>query len=162
MISTFSLGFEMSDEDFIRLMFGKPYVDRHCSVDAVDCWGLVALYYRLVHGINIHHTDDYGSGSDFSTCYHGEVDFWQRHERPVPGGIFVAYRGAVPVHVGLIIDDNTIFHAREKTSVRFDKLRTLERLSTKVEYLTYASDTCSTNARSAKADGHRAGGNEPL
>lgn len=152
----------MSDEDFIRLMFGKPYVDRHCSVDAVDCWGLVALYYRLVHGINIHHTDDYGSGSDFATCYHNEVDFWQRNEHPVQGGIFVAYRGAVPVHVGLIIDDNTIFHAREKTSVRFDKLRTLERLSTKVEYLTYASDTCSTNARSAKADGHRAGGNEPL
>lgn len=152
----------MSDDEFIRMMFGKPYVDRHCSLDAVDCWGLVALYYRLVRGINIHHTNDYGNGCDFATCYHNEVDFWHRHEHPVPGGIFVAYRGAVPVHVGLIIDDNTIFHAREKTSVRFDKLRTLERLSTKVEYLTYASDSHSTNARSATANGHCAGGNEPL
>lgn len=152
----------MSDDEFIKLMFGKPYVDRHCSIDAVDCWGLVALYYRIVHAINIHHTDDYGNGSDFATCYHSEVDFWQQHEHPVPGGIFVAYRGAVPVHVGLIIDDHTIFHAREKTSVRFDKLRTLERLSTKVEFLTYAGDSRSKDAGSATADGHSPGRNEPL
>ena len=140
-------------------MFGKPYVDRHCAVDAVDCWGLVALYYRLVHVINIHHTDDYGNGSDFATCYHSEVDFWLRHEHPVPGGIFVAYRGAVPVHVGLVIDDHTIFHARDKTSVRLDKLRTLERLSTKVEFLTYAGDSRSKDAGSTAADGNSPGGN---
>ncbi|HAK3593325.1 TPA: hypothetical protein H1895_003764 [Salmonella enterica] len=152
----------MSDDEFIKMMFGKPYVDRSCSVDAVDCWGLITLYYRLVRGINIHHTDDYGNGRDFATCYHGEVDFWQRHEHPVPSGIFVAYRGAVPVHVGLIIDDHTIFHAREKTSVRFDRLRTLERLSTKVEFLTYAGDSRSKDAWSSEADGHSPGRDEPL
>lgn len=152
----------MSDDEFILMMFGKPYVDRHCSIDAVDCWGLIALYYRLVHGVNIHHTDDYGNVSDFATCYHSEVDFWRRHEHPVPGGIFVAYRGQVPVHVGLIFDDHTIFHAREKTSVRFDKLRTLERLSTKVEYLTYAGDSRSTNAWDTSADEHCPGGSQPL
>ncbi|ELW2864863.1 C40 family peptidase [Salmonella enterica] len=152
----------MNKEEFINTVFGKPWVNRSCTLDAMDCWALVVLYYRLVHGINIHHTDDYGNGSDFATCYHSEVDFWQRHEHPVPGGIFVAYRGAVPVHVGLVIDDHTIFHAREKTSVRFDKLRTLQRLSTKVEYLTYASDTCPTNAGSTTADGHCSGRNKPL
>lgn len=139
----------MSDADFFTLMLGKPYADRHCTYDAVDCWGLIALYYRDVHGVNIHHSDDYSKGSDFLTCFSDEVLFWEKHDQPVIGGIFVSYYGSFPRHVGIVVGRDKILHAREKTAVRFDRIETLKRVSTKVEWLTYAGDSHTDNARTS-------------
>lgn len=140
----------MSDDEFAALMLGKPYKDRCCSVDAVDCWGLVVTYYRMVHGVNIHHSDEYSSGGDFSTCFNEEVIYWQKHDSPVVGGIFVAYAGNIPRHVGVVLERDKILHARDKSAVRFDRVKTLQRLSTRVEWLTYASNSYSDNAGDAQ------------
>lgn len=139
-------GYAMSDEEFAQLMFGKPYKDRCCHVDAVDCWGLVVLYYRLCRGINIHHDDRYDNGGSFVTCFDSEVAFWKDAQSPSVGDVVVAYRGNVPVHIAMIWGRDRILHAREKTAVRFDRLRTLEKISTKLRFLTYASNSCSENA----------------
>lgn len=143
-------GCEMSEEEFIAAMVGKPYVNRRCSLDAVDCWGLVVLYYRLVAGINIHHSDNYDSGKDFVTCFAEEVVFWENHDDPVIGGIFVSYRGSHPAHVGIVLGRDKILHAREKTAVRFDRIKTLKKLSTRVEWLTYAGYSHPDDARVAE------------
>lgn len=153
MTLSFSLVCEMSDDDFFNLMLGKPYVDRACSVDAVDCWGLVVLYYRMVHGINIHHSNEYSSGGSFITCFSDEVLFWEHNASPVIGGIFVSYYGSMPRHVGIVAGRDKILHAREKTAVRFDRIETLKKLSTKVEWLTYAGDSRTDNARPSPING---------
>ena len=88
-------------DDFEKMMTGKPYVDRCCHVDAVDCWGLVVLFYRLCMNVNVHHDDSYSSGGDFVTCFNGEVSFWKDTDRPKIGDVVVAYRGSHPVHVAL-------------------------------------------------------------
>ncbi len=142
----------MFDNDFAMMMLGKPYRDRCCSTEAVDCWGLVVLYYRLVHGVNIHHSDEYCSGGNFRTCFESEVVYWKKHQEPVLGGIFVSYHGNNPSHVGIVLERDKILHAREKTAVRFDRITTLKRLSTRVEFLTYASNTYSNNAGNAEMD----------
>ncbi|HGB3194011.1 TPA: NlpC/P60 family protein [Salmonella enterica subsp. enterica serovar Waycross] len=120
-------------------MLGKPYADRCCHVDTVDCWGLIVMYYRLCHGVNVHHDDSYDNGGSFSTCFDGEVQFWRDTDSPSIGDVVVAYRGNTPIHVALWWGRDKILHAREKTAVRFDRLLTLERLSTKLRFLTYAS-----------------------
>lgn len=134
-------------DDFERLMLGKPYVDRCCHIDAVDCWGLVVLCYRMCLGINVHHNDDYDNGSQFATCFDGEVVFWQETDNPEQGDIVVAFRGNVPAHIALVWGRDKILHAREKTAVRFDRLRTLDRLSTQIRFYKYASDSHSEVAR---------------
>lgn len=144
----------MSDAEFVALMLGKPYRDRCCSLEAVDCWGLVVLYYRLVHETNIHHSDEYSAGGDFNTCFSEEIVYWKRHESPVPGGIFVSYAGNIPRHVGIVVERDKILHARDKSAVRFDRVKTLQRLSTRVEWLTYASDSYSDNAGDAETIRH--------
>lgn len=147
MISLNSPDCVISDEAFAQLMFGKPYKNRCCHVDAVDCWGLVVLYYRLCRSINIHHDDSYDNGGSFATCFSSEVSFWEDTEYPVTGDVVVAYRGSLPVHVAIMWGRDRILHARDGAAVRFDRLRTLERLSTKLRFLTYASNSCSEDTR---------------
>lgn len=140
-------------DDFERMMAGKPYVDRCCHVDAVDCWGLVVLFYRLCMNVNVHHDDSYSNGGDFVTCFNGEVSFWKDTDHPQTGDVVVAYRGSHPVHVALWWGRDKILHAREKTAVKIDRLKTLEKLSTKLRFLTYAGYSHSEDARSSKRDG---------
>lgn len=130
----------VTSDNFAQQMLGKPWVDRACSYDFVDCWGLVVMYFRRVNGINIHHDDGYSSGLSFATCYSSEVCFWRPEEHAVPGGIFVSFTGSNPTHVGLVYPGGKILHARQNSAVRFDRIRTLEKLSTRVEWFTYAGD----------------------
>lgn len=136
-------------DDFEKMMLGKPYVDRCCHVEAVDCWGLVVLCYRLCRGINVHHNDDYDNGSQFSTCFDGEVVFWEETGKPEQGDIVVAFRGNTPAHIAIVWGRDKILHAREKTAVRFDRLRTLDRLSTQLRFYKYASYSRPENAGSS-------------
>lgn len=136
----------MRKRDFIQAMTGKPWSNRACTFDAADCWGLVVLYYRHVLSIEIHQTPDYEAGSDFLTCFEGDREFWCQSALAVDNGIFVAYYCAVPLHVGLIVDGQA-FHSRGETGhVRLDKLRTLEKVFTRLEFYHYAIDRSSASA----------------
>lgn len=136
----------MTKEQFVITMTGVPWKNRSCSFQSADCWGLVTLYYRHVLGIEIHQTPEYEAGNDFLTCFSGDVVFWQQAEKAADGSIFIAYYGGQPAHVGLVIDGQA-FHSRgEAGHVRFDKLRTLERVFTKLEFYDYAVDRSSACA----------------
>lgn len=128
----------MNKTDFIKRMIGVPWVNRACSFDACDCWGLVTLYYRHVLSTELHDVAGYESDSDFLTCFSGEVVYWQRSDLPVSDGIFVGYVGSRPEHVGLIIDGNA-FHSRGANGfVAMHRLPIIERAFTRLEYFTYA------------------------
>lgn len=143
----------VTSDDFAEMMLGKPYTDRCCHTDTVDCWGLIVLYYRLCSSINVHHDDNYDNGGSFSTCFDGEVKFWRDTDSPKRGDVVVAYRGNTPIHVALWWGRDKILHAREKTAVRYDRILTLERLSTKLRFLTYAGNSHPENARYSKGNG---------
>ncbi|WP_447868629.1 NlpC/P60 family protein [Rahnella aceris] len=140
----------MLNQEFIDVMDGKPWKNRTCSFDACDCWGLIALYYRYVLGVNIHHTDDYECDREFLTCYQGEIVFWRQSAAPSDACMFVAYEGQQPKHVGLILGGQA-FHSRgESGHVRLDKIRTLQKVYSKVEFYTYASYRDPESAGDAK------------
>lgn len=139
----------MSKDDFLSRVTGIPWQNRACSFEAADCWGLVVLYYRHVLGIEIHQTADYESGSDFLTCYDGDVVFWHRTESFSDDGIFVAWIGSNPVHVGLIVDGRALHSRGENGHVRLDAIRTIQKLFTKVEFYSYAGNRNSASARAA-------------
>ena len=139
----------MSKDDFLSRVTGIPWKNRACSFEAADCWGLVVLYYRHVLGIEIHQTTDYESGDDFLTCYDGDVVFWRRTESFSDDGIFVAWIGSNPVHVGLIIDGRALHSRGENGHVRSDAIRTIQKLFTKVEFYQYAGNRNSASARAA-------------
>ena len=131
----------MLKTEFIDEVTGKPWADRACSFEAMDCWGLVVLFYRHVMGREIHHAPDYESGSDFMTCFESEVVYWRDSELIAEDGIFIAYYGAQPVHVGLIINGRALHSRGENGHVRSDSVRTIQKLFTKVEFKTYADNS---------------------
>ncbi|RKQ38408.1 NlpC/P60 family protein [Enterobacter sp. R1(2018)] len=141
----------MLKEEFLDKVIGLPWRNRACSFDAVDCWGLVILYHRNVLGIELHHSPDYESGEDFMTCFESEVVYWQPAEHFSDGDIFIAYYGAQPVHVGLIVDGRALHSRGECGSVRSDQIRTIQKLFTRVEWYSYAGNRNTESAGAAKA-----------
>ncbi|MEG0868181.1 MAG: NlpC/P60 family protein [Hafnia sp.] len=139
----------MSKEEFLSRVLGIPWKNRACTFEAADCWGLVTLYYRHVLGIEIHQTPDYEAGCDFLTCYDADVVFWQREDSFIDDGIFVAWVGSNPVHVGLIIDGRAIHSRGDNGHVRPDAIRTIQKLFTRVEFYSYANNRNSTSAGAA-------------
>lgn len=130
----------ISKSEFINRIKLAPWANRACSFEACDCWGLVVLYYRHVLGVEIHHSPNYESGADFVTCFDGDVVFWEQVANPAHNGIFVAYNGSQPAHVGLIVDRKA-FHSRgEGGGMRMDTLMIIERAFTNVRYYIYANN----------------------
>lgn len=143
----------MHRNEFISLIEGVPWSNRACSFDAADCWGLVVMYYRHVLGIEVHQTADYESGRDFMTCYDADVVFWQRSETFCDEGIFVAWVGSQPVHVGLILGGRALHSRGENGHVRFDAIRTIQKLFTRVEFYQYAGNRNSARPGDAEGQG---------
>lgn len=139
----------MSKEEFLSRVLGIPWKNRACTFEAADCWGLVTLYYRHVLGMEIHQTPDYEAGCDFLTCYDADVVFWQREDSFIDDGIFVAWVGSNPVHVGLIIDGRALHSRGDNGHVRPDAIRTIQKLFTRVEFYSYANNRNPTSAGSA-------------
>lgn len=143
----------MHRDEFISRIEGVPWSNRACSFDAADCWGLVVMYYRHVLGIEVHQTADYESGRDFMTCYDADVVFWQRSETFCNEGIFVAWVGSQPVHVGLILGGRALHSRGEDGHVRFDAIRTIQKLFTRVEFYQYAGNRNSARPGDAEGQG---------
>ncbi|HCR0297351.1 TPA: C40 family peptidase [Enterobacter hormaechei] len=143
----------MHREEFISRIEGVPWSNRACSFDAADCWGLVVMYYRHVLGIEVHQTADYESGRDFMTCYDADVVFWQRSETFCDEEIFVAWVGSQPVHVGLILEGRALHSRGENGHVRFDAIRTIQKLFTRVEFYQYAGNRNSARPGDAEGQG---------
>lgn len=143
----------MHRDEFISRIEGVPWSNRACSFDAADCWGLVVMYYRHVLGIEVHQTADYEAGRDFITCYDADVVFWQRSETFCDEGIFVAWVGSQPVHVGLILGGLALHSRGENGHVRFDAIRTIQKLFTRVEFYQYAGNRNSARPGDAEGQG---------
>lgn len=141
----------MLKAEFIEKVTGLPWRNRACSFECVDCWGLVILYYRHVLGIELHDSPDYEAGEDFMTCFQGEVVYWRTAEHFSDGNIFIAYYGAQPVHVGLIVDGRALHSRGESGHVRSDQIRTIQKLFTRVEFLSYAGNRNTESAGAAEA-----------
>ena len=93
------------------------------------------------------------------TCFEGEVIYWRPTEHFSDGDIFIAYYGAQPVHVGLIVDGRALHSRGENGSVRSDQIRTIQKLFTRVGFMRYAGNRNTESAGASEAtDGSASGG----
>lgn len=143
----------MDKSEFIKRIERVPWADRACSFSACDCWGLVVLYYRHVLGIELHNLPGYEAGSDFITCYRDEVVYWKPSAMPVEHGLFVAYVGERAEHVGIIVDGAGLHSRGDGGGVMHTRLRVIEKLFTRVEYLSHADYRNTAHAGAAQREG---------
>lgn len=127
----------MAPTEFARRMVGKPWVRWRSDFDAVDCYGIVILYFREVLGIELGEVPHTDIAEGFSRA-HG----W--HEcPPEPGATgFMAWRDGAPDHCGVLLPDGRMLHAGGgglgTGSVRVSRLSAMARLYSDIRFYRYA------------------------
>ncbi len=103
----------MNQEEFISKTIGLPWVNRQSSFKAVDCWGLVLLYYKHVLKIELPTIKGYEDGGcDTSHGWSDGVDKWVELKSKINNCVFTCYKSGKPVHVGIVISPTKVLHSR--------------------------------------------------
>lgn len=93
------------------------------SYEAVDCWGVIYLYYRdvcknPVPGYESDYEDEDVSGTRrLANLMLEHEPEWFRVERPRAGDVALFNLRGRPVHVGLMIDQRRALHAERRIGV---------------------------------------------
>ena len=129
----------MNQHEFIKKIRGKPWVNRASSFDAVDCFGLIMLYYKHVLSIDLPVVEGFAEKVNFLECYNKGKALWKEVDSPVENGIvFTCYRGDEPMHVGLCVGQGYALHSRgtekQHGKVEIHSLRAIERLYGRMTY----------------------------
>lgn len=128
----------MMRDEFIERAVGLPWIDRAQSWQAMDCWGLVVMYYRHVLGVELPdvHGLEFGVGMGAAL----DTGLFEPAADPVSDGvIFIAHdpRTGAPCHVGVCIDGQYVLHSNHGAGVRCDRLCLLKRIYGRLDYYAY-------------------------
>lgn len=131
----------LSVDEFIKKTVGVKWQDRACTFEAMDCWGLVILYYQHVLGLHLDDVIGYTSKKvTIESATKPELNkHWVKSDA-VTNAIFVAYVGDNPVHVGIVIDDYAL-HAAGKNNrgqVQYNRISALEKFY-RLEFYTHVN-----------------------
>lgn len=93
-----------------------------------DCWGLVTLYWRHVHGVDLGPVPQ----TDIEAGYMAAREQWQECA-PEPGStIFMAWSAGHPRHCGIFVPGGMVLHAEGDQdrggAVRLTRLQAMRRL----------------------------------
>lgn len=104
----------MTEQDFIDAVQFKPWENRGDTLEAMDCYGLVKLYYQHVHNLELPHVTGYKEGQRFDKLWRKEIEKTWRQVGTFEVGAMVTFYGADnnPAHVGICISDGKVLHAR--------------------------------------------------
>lgn len=134
---------KMTQKEFVDLVIGKPWVSRDISLDGMDCYGLVVLYYRHVLGIDIQIPDGYFEFEEPLYLAGASKCNWEETNGPSNDGImFVLYNGESPRHVGITLNRTHVLHSRfderdQCGSVQINSLSAIRKLYGKVTFHRY-------------------------
>lgn len=125
----------MTKDEFIRRAVGLPWIDRACSWRAMDCWGVVVMYFRYVYGEELPCVEGYSSGEiKITDGFQRQIQSgkWRRVESPEGDCIaFMLFKQGVASHVGVVVDGQYVLHAagdaQHEGQVRCDRLDTFRR-----------------------------------
>lgn len=125
----------MKKSEFIGKAVGLPWVDRACSWHAMDCWGVVVMYFRYVYGEELPCVEGYITGSvSIADGFQSQIDSgkWKKTDSPDGDCIaFMLFKNGIASHVGVIVDGVYALHSAgnidNEGQVRCDRLETFRR-----------------------------------
>ena len=95
---------------------GLPYASNGRDESGIDCWGLVRLFYKQEHNIELpSYTEEYSGAYDARIL--GMMDLyknnWSQVQQPEVGSVIVFNILGEPFHVGVYIGEDKFIHARD-------------------------------------------------
>lgn len=129
----------MTAAEFADRVVGVPWVRWRNDWEGLDCWGLVTLFFRLVHGVDLGPVPQTDIGSGYSVAHHD----WPECEAGDPrAAVFMAWRDGQPKHCGIVLPGGMLLHAEGDEdhggSVRITRLAALRRLYPDLRFHRYA------------------------
>lgn len=133
----------ISPESFAARMVGVPWRRWRSDFEAVDCFGLIVLYFREVLGISLGDVPE----TDIATGF-AAARGWEQCDRAEPGAVgFMTWRHGAPTHCGIVLPGGRLLHAQEghpisdSGSVRISRLVVMQRACADLRFYRYAP-TC--------------------
>ena len=117
-----------SMEEFVQRFRGARFRPHGREYGAVDCWGVVFLYYRDVLGrpvpsyVNGYSDKDVAGNDTLAALIRTNMTGWYQVDHPQPGDVALFRMSGRPVHVALIVDERRALHAEDKLGVFIEKL----------------------------------------
>ena len=104
-------------EQFAEQAITTPFLDRGRTVHGWDCWGLVVSAYRDVLGITLPTYEDYDTVRNHKALvrlFVAHAPEWHKVPAAIDGCVALIFRGALPLHAGLVIaNGRRILHCEE-------------------------------------------------
>lgn len=141
----------MKKYEFIDRAVGLPWIDRACSWSAMDCWGVVVMYFRYVYGEELPVVEGYITGKiDVTSGMNDQLSTGKWRQVDAPDGdciVFMQFNEGVAQHVGVIVDGKYALHSagHDKNSgqVRCDRLDAIRRFwGGEMRFYRYEGCTC--------------------
>lgn len=127
----------MTPAEFAGRAVGKPWRKWHASWSAMDCFGLIVLYFREVLGLDlgaVPHTD---IASGFT-----RARGWIECGPEAGATCFMAWRDGAPCHCGVLLPGGQVLHSEGSDaragSVRVTRLSAMLRLYGDLKFYRYA------------------------
>jgi len=96
----------MTQTEFINRAVGLPWASHRADWDAMNCYGLVILYFRHVMGIELGELPKTDIASGFAS-----IQGWQECD-DVSGSVgFMSWRDGAPTHCGIVLDGQKLLHS---------------------------------------------------
>lgn len=129
----------MTPDEFVRRAIGIPWCRWRSDFRAMDCFGLIVLWYREVLGIELGEVPH----TDIATGFIALRPGWAESD-PEPGCTgFMTWRDGAPTHCGVLLHGGQLLHSQaghpipEHGSVRLTRLTVMQRLAPDIRYYRY-------------------------
>lgn len=140
----------MDKNEFIRRSVGLPWVDRATNWEAMDCWGVVVMYFRYVYGEELPCVEGYHTGeTSIIDGFRSQIDSGKWLQVDKPDGdciVFTGFKDGVAVHVGVVVDGKYLLHAsgneRKEGQVRCDRIEAYQRYCKEMKFYRYEGCRC--------------------
>ncbi len=132
----------MTEEEYVNITIGKPWVNRAEGPCSFDCWGIVIDSFRKLDNIDLPQIDGYcdklcDTGKAAQEAF--DSDNYIKCQ-PANGAIMTAFFNDKLVHVGRCLAGG-VLHATEGIGVRHDKYQVIARVNQRVEYYKYVNNS---------------------
>jgi cell wall-associated NlpC family hydrolase len=128
----------LTPDQFATRAVGLPWIRWRSDWQAVDCFGLVVLYYRAVLGVDLGDVPQTDIASGFIAA-----QSWKECESDAGATCFMAWREGAPTHCGIVLTGSMLMHAEgsqeHPCSVRVTRLSAVERVYGALKFYRYAS-----------------------
>lgn len=117
--------------EFISKAIEIPFVEKGRSWDGVDCWGLIFLAFKEVHGVDLpEYTGEYKSTRQLRELQNliskKSGDSWTQVKDPQKMDCILLSVSGTAAHIGLFIDSNGNFlHIERNRNAYIDNINNL-------------------------------------